>query len=164
MAIRVAGDDPSDRIVLTTIEHAEESRGGDDKVSLEDAINHLEADYRNAVIINGHIIHAVGWANGEFNEDLVVDNVPTNIKDLQTIVKSLSSKKLASDGEDSPSMTVQELIAELQKQDPSAEVGISMKSRTGYVAKIDGVFITSDGIVVINQAEGTMGEEEKDIL
>jgi acetaldehyde dehydrogenase (acetylating) len=60
-------------------------------------------------------------------------------------------------------MTIEQLIQALSKEDPKAEVGIVHSKTSGYVNKINDVKHTKDGLVVIDLAEETIGEEEHEI-
>ena len=57
-------------------------------------------------------------------------------------------------------MTVAQLIALLQKEDPNAEVGVSLSWNSGWVNKLEGIKHTDTGVVCLDQNEATIGEEE----
>lgn len=60
----------------------------DDRVSIRSAGRHLEADWRNAVIVDGRRVHAVGWVDGAFDDRLVHDGTVTEHRRLSSLVKS----------------------------------------------------------------------------
>jgi hypothetical protein len=64
--------------------------GKPDTTKLADAIRHLNADWRNAVWIDGHFVRAVGWSDGEPECDfrLIVDAVVTDHTDLRRLLRS----------------------------------------------------------------------------
>lgn len=55
------------KIALTTIEHIEQNMQTDDGVSLRSAAAHLNADWRNAVVVDGVWVKMIGW-NAERTE------------------------------------------------------------------------------------------------
>lgn len=50
------------------------------------------ADWRNAVIINGFAIHALGWVNDVFDDRLVIDGEVSEFTTLREALKDLSIK------------------------------------------------------------------------
>lgn len=60
-------------------------------------------------------------------------------------------------------MTVSELIAELQKEDPNAKVGVSATYVHGWVQDVRGLAIAPDGTICIDQKETSLFEDEENL-
>jgi hypothetical protein len=48
-------------------------------------------------------------------------------------------------------MKVHELVSLLQKQDQDIEVGVFMSSLSGWVQGIDGLVVSDDGVICVDQ-------------
>lgn len=76
------------RVNLGTMYQLQEPYGKPDSTDLRDAVAHLEADWRNAVWVDGVHVKAMGWHEDHYDDRLVVNGVVSKHRDLRRLVKS----------------------------------------------------------------------------
>jgi hypothetical protein len=60
-------------------------------------------------------------------------------------------------------MTVQQLIEALQKQDPSALVGVSATYVHGWVQNVRGLALSPKGVVCLDQTDESLCDDEESL-